>query len=171
MSPSPASSPALDAAQCRSSAARISASAMAPRACAKRAGFGARAAHVARTAGRPVDPLRSAYELMVRARWKRPTAGALLPPIDRGASTAAMPKSPDDLTAAVAHFHAGRRDEALALAAEHEIENAVGTEHVKRSELDAAEHHYRRAIALSPGFFKPHNNLGNVLRERGRLEE
>jgi|HubBroStandDraft_6_1064221.scaffolds.fasta_scaffold208247_1 tetratricopeptide (TPR) repeat protein len=82
-----------------------------------------------------------------------------------------MPKSPDDLTAAVAHFHAGRRDEALALAAEHEIENAVGTEHVKRSELDAAEHHYRRAIALSPGFFKPHNNLGNVLRERGRLEE
>jgi tetratricopeptide (TPR) repeat protein len=81
-----------------------------------------------------------------------------------------MPKSPDDLAAAVEHFRAGRLDQALALAGQHEIENALGTECARRGDLDAAEQHYRKAIALSPEFFKPHNNLGNVLRDRGRLE-
>jgi hypothetical protein len=76
-----------------------------------------------------------------------------------------------DLEAAVEHFRAGRVPEALALAGQHEIENAIGTEHARRGELDAAEQHFREAIALSPGFFRPHNNLGNVLRERGRLED
>ncbi len=30
---------------------------------------------------------------------------------------------------------------------------------------------YRRAIALQPAFPEAHNNLGNALREAGRLEE
>jgi hypothetical protein len=81
-----------------------------------------------------------------------------------------MAGAPEDLAVAVEHFRAGRVQEALALAARHEIENALGTEHARRGELEAAERHYREAIALSPGFFKPHNNLGNVLRDRGELE-
>ncbi len=94
----------------------------------------------------------------------------LLQPIERGVSTARMPMSPEDLSAAVELFRAGRGDEALALAPRHEIENALGTECAKRGALDAAERHYREAIALAPGFFKPRNNLGNVLRERGKLQ-
>ena len=80
-----------------------------------------------------------------------------------------MAVTPEDIAAAVAHFRAGRVEEALAITGRHEIENALGTECAKRGDRVGAERHYREAIARMPDFFKPHNNLGNVLRERGAL--
>src|SRR5262249_49786071 len=41
----------------------------------------------------------------------------------------------------------------------------------RRGDLDVAERHYREAVTLAPGYFKPHNNLGNILRERGQLAD
>ncbi len=81
-----------------------------------------------------------------------------------------MATAPEDLATAVEHFRAGRVEDALAITERHEIENALGTECAKRGDLEGAERHYRAAIALAPGFFKPHNNLGNVLLGRGQLE-
>jgi type IV pilus biogenesis/stability protein PilW len=37
--------------------------------------------------------------------------------------------------------------------------------------LDEAEKHYRRAIELRPAFPEAHNNLGQLLAKRGRLQE
>ena len=91
-------------------------------------------------------------------------------PFDRGGTVGGMAVTPEDLAAAVEHWRAGRHGEALAITGRHEIENALGTECVKRGDREGAERHYREAIARAPGFFKPHNNLGNVLRERGQLE-
>jgi cell division protein FtsB len=79
-------------------------------------------------------------------------------------------RASEELVAAVEHFQAGRREQALALAPQHEIENALGAERAKKGDHDAAERHFREAIALAPGFFKPRSALGNLLRERGQLE-
>jgi ribosomal protein L16 Arg81 hydroxylase/Flp pilus assembly protein TadD len=76
----------------------------------------------------------------------------------------------EEIALAVAHHRAGRERQALAIAGRDEIENALGTERAQERDLAGAAQHYRAALALTPDFFKAHNNLGNVLRDQGDLD-
>ncbi len=88
------------------------------------------------------------------------------------------PQGPGDLDAAIAHFQAGRMEEAEAifrrilLAAPGDVDalHLLGLVALQKGEAQAAVKLIEKAITLNPGIAPFHNSLGNSLKAQGDLD-
>ncbi len=63
-------------------------------------------------------------------------------------------------------------EHALAVTGENSTAHTVlGTELLRRGEVDEAVHHYREAVRIDPGYARAHHNLAVALARQGRTEE
>lgn len=70
------------------------------------------------------------------------------------------------LPEATAHFQ-----QALKLRPDAQVYNSLGICHARQQQRDAALACFQKAVELKPDFAHAHNNVGNVLKELGRLDE